>query len=88
MGQLISPFCIQRIEFSLPDANENLSASVELVWRDVQRRMGVRFAGKPPEANKTLQAWVEAYPAWQRWLRRARKLEYHGQLLPEAGSTW
>ena len=66
VGQLISPSCIQSIEFSLPDTNENLSASVELVWRDVQGRMGVRFAGMSPEANKSLQAWLEAHPALQR----------------------
>ena len=66
VGQLISPSCIQSIEFSLPDTNENLSASIELVWRDVQGRMGVRFAGMSQEANKSLQAWLETHPASQR----------------------
>jgi hypothetical protein len=66
VGQFIPPSCIQTIEFSLPDTNENLSVCIELVWRDVQGRMGVRFAGMSTEATKSLQAWLDAHPVLQR----------------------
>ena len=66
VGQFIPPSCIQSIEFSLPDTNENLSVGIELVWRDVQGRMGVRFTGMSEEATRSLQAWLGTHPALQR----------------------
>jgi hypothetical protein len=65
-GQSIPPSSIQTIEFSLPDTNENLTASVELVWRDVQGRMGVRFANMSPEVSESLQAWLASRSVSQR----------------------
>jgi hypothetical protein len=62
VGQFIPPSSIQTIEFSLPGTNENLSASIELVWRDVQGRMGVRFAGVSAAFSEGLQKWLEAHP--------------------------
>ena len=66
VGQTISSSSIQSIEFSLPDMKENLSASVELVWRDVQGRMGVRFASTSPAFSETLEKWLAAQPQQQR----------------------
>jgi|SRR5690348_509083 hypothetical protein len=66
VGHFIPPSCIQTVEFSLPDSSENLAASVELVWRDVHGRMGIRFAGTSPTFNESLQRWLTAYPATQR----------------------
>ena len=66
VGQFIPPSCIQTIEFSLPGTNENLSASVELVWRNVHGRMGVRFAGVSPAFTEGLQKWLVAHPDSQR----------------------
>jgi hypothetical protein len=45
---------------------ENLSASVELVWRDVQGRMGVRFASASPAFSETLEKWLAAQPQARR----------------------
>jgi len=66
VGQSVSSSSIQSIEFSLPDMKENLSASVELVWRDVQGRMGVRFASTSPAFSETLEKWLAAQPQPQR----------------------
>jgi hypothetical protein len=66
VGQSVSSSSIQTIEFSLPDMKENLSASVELVWRDVQGRMGVRFASTSPAFSETLEKWLAAQPQPQR----------------------
>jgi len=57
---------IQSIEFSLPDMRENLSASVELVWRDIEGRMGVRFANASPTFSEALEKWLAAHPQQQR----------------------
>ncbi len=67
VGQAIPSSCIQSIEFSLPATTENLSSSVELVWRDVQGRVGIRFAGASPVFTETLEKWL----ATQLALRRA-----------------
>ena len=66
VGQSISSSSIQSIEFSLPDTKENLSASVELVWRDVQGRMGVSFANVSPAFRESLEKWLAAHPMQQR----------------------
>jgi hypothetical protein len=66
VGPSVSSSSIQSIEFSLPDTKENLSASVELVWRDVQGRMGVSFASASPVFSETLEKWLAAQPQAQR----------------------
>ena len=60
-GQSVPSSSIQSIEFSLPDMKENLSASVELVWRDVQGRIGVSFANASPAFTETLEKWLGAH---------------------------
>ena len=66
VGQSISSSSIQTIEFALPDLKENLSASVELVWRDVQGRIGVQFANVSPAFAVSLENWLAAQPARHR----------------------
>lgn len=66
VGQTVSSSSIQSIEFALPDTKENLSASVELVWRDVEGRMGIRFASTSPAFSETLEKWLAAQPQQQR----------------------
>ena len=44
-GRSMPSSSIRTIEFFLPNSDENLTSPVELVWRDVQGRMGLRFAG-------------------------------------------
>ena len=58
VGHVIPSSSIQTLEFCLPDTNENLSMSVELVWRDVQGRIGIRFADmSPPLARSCRSGW-------------------------------
>ena len=65
VGPSISSSSIQTIEFSLPDTKENLSTPVELVWRDVEGRMGVRFASVSPTFIESLEKFLAAHPAIQ-----------------------
>ncbi|MGH9503917.1 MAG: PilZ domain-containing protein [Terriglobales bacterium] len=58
VGRSIPSSSIHAIEFSLPDAPESLTASVELVWRDVQGRMGVRFSNISPTFAEILEKWL------------------------------
>ena len=57
---------IQTIEFCLPGTNENFTAGVEPVWRDVQGRMGLRFAGVSSAFSEGLKKWLASHPASQR----------------------
>ena len=66
VGQSIPPSAIQKIEFSLPDTKDNLATAVELVWRDVQGRMGLRFANMSEAFTEGLEKWLAAQPAPQR----------------------
>jgi hypothetical protein len=66
VGQSIPSSFIQTIEFSLPDSKDNLTTSVELVWRDVQGRMGLRFASMSTTFNENLKKWLAAQPTSQR----------------------
>jgi hypothetical protein len=65
-GHSISSSSIQSLEFCLPETNENLATSVELVWRDVQGRIGIRFAEMSPTFSEALQKWLAAHPESQR----------------------
>jgi hypothetical protein len=58
VGPSLSSASIQSIEFALPDAKDNLSTPVELVWRDVQGRAGVRFTNVSPVFSESLQKWL------------------------------
>lgn len=66
VGHTIPSSSIQTVEFCLPDTNENFTTSVEPVWRDVQGRMGLRFAGMSATFSEGLQKWLAAHPASQR----------------------
>jgi hypothetical protein len=65
VGQSIPSSCIQTIEFFLPNSNENLTSPVELVWRDVHGRVGVRFAGMSAASSESLEKWLTGQPASQ-----------------------
>ncbi len=69
VGQSVSSSSIQSIEFSLPDMKENLSASVELVWRDVQGRIGVSFANASPAFTESLEKWLATHSQAQQAAR-------------------
>lgn len=60
VGQSISSSSMQSIEFLLPDSKENLKSSVELVWRDVQGRVGVRFKNMSATLVEILETWLAA----------------------------
>jgi PilZ domain len=66
IGRSVPSSFVQTIEFCLPGTNENLKTSVELVWRDVQGRMGLRFTGMSTSFSEGLQKWLTAQPAPQR----------------------
>jgi hypothetical protein len=66
VGQDIPSSSIQAIEFSLPGQKDNLSADVELIWRDVQGRMGIRFAKTSAAFNDSLEKWSATQPEAQR----------------------
>jgi hypothetical protein len=61
VGQSIPSASIQTIEFSLPGEQDNLSSAVELIWRDVQGRMGIRFASMSPAFTESLEKWSAAH---------------------------
>ncbi|MGH9545836.1 MAG: PilZ domain-containing protein [Terriglobales bacterium] len=63
LGKSIPSPLIQMIEFSLPGTQGNLTTSVELVWRDVQGRMGLRFADMSETFSEGLEKWLAAQPA-------------------------
>ncbi len=56
--QSIPASCIQSVEFLLPGIDQNLSSSVELVWRNVQGQVGVRFVGMSASFTETLEKWL------------------------------
>ena len=66
VGQSIPSASIHTIEFSLPGEKDNLTTAVELIWRDVQGRMGVRFAGASAAFTESLEKWSAAQPEGQR----------------------
>ena len=66
VGASVSSSSIQSIEFSLPDSAECLTTAVELVWRDVEGRIGVSFAHASPAFRATLEKWLASQPAPQR----------------------
>jgi PilZ domain len=57
VGQEIPSASIQTIEFSLPGEKDNLTAAVELIWRDVQGRLGIRFANMSAAVSESLEKW-------------------------------
>lgn len=58
VGQSIPSSSIRAIEFILPNTKENLRSSVELVWRDINGRVGVRFAAAPAGFTENLEKWL------------------------------
>ena len=62
IGRSVPSSSVQTIEFLLPGTDENLKTSVELVWRDVQGRMGLRFTGMSTSFSEGLQEWLTAQP--------------------------
>ncbi len=66
VGQEIPSASIQTIEFSLPGEKDNLASAVELIWRDVQGRMGIRFANTSAAFSEQLEKWSAAQPEAQR----------------------
>jgi PilZ domain len=66
VGQSISSASIHTIEFSLPGGKDNLTTAVELIWRDVKGRMGIRFANTSPTFTESLEKWSAAQSEVQR----------------------
>ncbi|HYK49798.1 MAG TPA: PilZ domain-containing protein [Terriglobales bacterium] len=66
VGRALPSSSIHSIDFALPDTKDNLSTAVELVWRDVQGRMGIRFANASATFDETLGKWLAAHPVLQR----------------------
>ncbi len=60
VGLSVPSASIHTVEFSLPHSKSNLSSTVELVWRDVKGRMGVRFTSMTTEFTEELQKWLSA----------------------------
>ena len=48
------------LEFVLPNKTNVITASVDVVWRDVKGGLGVRFLHMPPACSKLLNEWVAA----------------------------
>jgi hypothetical protein len=57
---------IHTIEFSLPGEKDNLTSAVELIWRDVQGNMGIRFASTSATLTESLEKWLAVQPKVQR----------------------
>ena len=60
IGRSVPSSSVQTIEFLLPGTRENLKTYVELVWRDVQGHMGLRFTGMSTSFSEGLQEWLTA----------------------------
>jgi hypothetical protein len=48
----------------LPGLKDNFAASIELVWRDVQGSMGIRFVDMAPACRESLAKWLAAQAAF------------------------
>jgi len=66
VGESIPSASIRSIEFSLPGEKDNLTTAVELIWRDVQGRVGIRFASMSAAFSESLEKWSAAQPEAQR----------------------
>jgi hypothetical protein len=66
LGKSVPSSSVHNIEFSVPGDDANLSSSVELVWRDIQGRAGIRFIGASTSFTESLEKWLAAHPASQR----------------------
>lgn len=66
VGHSISSSSMQTIEFSLPDGKDNLSTSVELVWRDVKGHVGLRFTNMSASFSESVENWLAAQALSQR----------------------
>ncbi len=66
VGQTIPSASIHSIEFSLPGEKDNLTSAVELIWRDVQGNLGIRFANGSATFTETLEKWSAARPEAER----------------------
>jgi hypothetical protein len=64
-GQEVPSSSIHSIEFILPGEKDNLSTPVELVWRDVEGHVGIRFVSTTPAFTESLEKWLGAQPAVQ-----------------------
>ena len=62
VGESLPSSSIHSIEFSLPGEKDNLGTSVELVWRDVQGRIGVRFISMSTTFSESVEKWLAARP--------------------------
>jgi hypothetical protein len=65
VGRSVPPHSIQEIEFELPDTKAAIKASLEVVWRDAEGRMGVHFAQMEPSQAESLEKWLAVHPASQ-----------------------
>lgn len=66
VGRSVPSPSIHSIEFSLPDMKGNFTTSVELVWRDVQGHVGLRFTSMPTTFRESLEKWLVSRLASQR----------------------
>jgi len=71
VGQEIPSASIQTIEFSLPGEKDNLAAAVELIWRDVQGHLGIRFANMSAAVTESLEKWSASHSEAQRSVKAA-----------------
>jgi len=65
VGRSVPPHSIQAIEFELPETKASVKASLEVVWRDAEGRMGVHFAHMEPQQAESLEKWLAAHPSSQ-----------------------
>jgi CheY-like chemotaxis protein len=65
VGRSVPPHSIEAIEFELPDTRQAIVASLEVVWRDAEGRMGVHFAKMEPNQAESLEKWLAAHPSAQ-----------------------
>jgi hypothetical protein len=63
VGRSLPSSSIHIIEFSVPGLKDSITASVELVWRDVQGSVGIRFAEMAPAGRESLEKWLAAQAA-------------------------
>jgi hypothetical protein len=64
--EAIPPTKTLSVDFALPSRTEMITAWAEIVWNDIQGRIGAQFLGMEPASLKALCDWLAAQPRSKR----------------------
>ena len=55
-----------KLSFVLPGGKSPITTAAELVWKDVQGRLGIQFVNISPTSTLMISKWMKAHPAANR----------------------